>query len=248
MRSIAAALLILIPLTLSAVEPGPVVFSELMWMGSTTSASDEWIELANRSEEPVDLAGWTITRIRDGSELHMLEIEAGVLAPGQVFLISNFPPDDPRCMLAVEPDMVTSAVVLPNTRLDLRLYDGDPEAGATLIDRADNGVGAPIAGDLQQRHAMVRIHLDADGTLPTSWATAQEAIGWKPGATEMGTPGSLREVLSGMPATTTEPPAQPNEPGDGDQTADPGDTSGDQSETAVHPVSWAQLKGHSRLF
>jgi len=37
-----------------------VVISEIAWTGSPGRPADEWIELANLSPEPVDLAGWTL--------------------------------------------------------------------------------------------------------------------------------------------------------------------------------------------
>ena len=40
-----------------AAPPREVVFSEIMWMGSSSSSADEWIELYNRSDDEIDLAG-----------------------------------------------------------------------------------------------------------------------------------------------------------------------------------------------
>ncbi len=37
-----------------------VVFNEIAWMGTATSASDEWIELKNISFAPINLAGWSL--------------------------------------------------------------------------------------------------------------------------------------------------------------------------------------------
>ena len=59
---------------LSASVPGEIIFSELMWMGSSASSADEWIELYNCGDHPVELSGWTITRLtREGEQL-MLEV------------------------------------------------------------------------------------------------------------------------------------------------------------------------------
>ena len=174
-----------------ATPPKQVVFSELMWMGSPVSSADEWIELYNRSSAAIELAGWTITRQLDESESIMLRIEEGTIAPGATFLIANFPPDDPRSALAVQAQLATAAVSLPNTKLQLRLYDGNPKAGAHLVDIADDGGGAPLAGDPQLKKAMVRVLLDTDGSLPISWATAEDASGWDEGVAAYGSPGSV---------------------------------------------------------
>ncbi|MEK7173873.1 MAG: lamin tail domain-containing protein, partial [Patescibacteria group bacterium] len=40
---------------------GAVVVNEIAWMGTVTSANDEWIELYNNGSEAVDLTGWRIT-------------------------------------------------------------------------------------------------------------------------------------------------------------------------------------------
>jgi len=180
-----------------------------MWMGSPVSTADEWIELCNRSEDPVELSGWTITRQLEDREVIMLHLAEGELAPGAVYLIANYPADDARSALATPPDQVDPAVSLPNTKLHLRLYDGDPEAGARLVDAADDGSGAPLAGDPQQKKSMVRRLFDTDGTLPISWATAEDHSGWDEGLEVMGTPGrlSLAAVLPDSAISTTISPS-----------------------------------------
>ncbi len=174
-----------------AQTPGIVVFSELMWSGSSASSADEWIELYNRGTEPVDLSGWTITRGDAEDEAVMVLIPPAVISPGGVFLIANYDADDDRSQLESAPDLVDAAVSLPNSRLRLRLYDDDPAAGQ-LIDEADDGSGAPFAGlGGDSKASMVRVSLDMVGTLPDAWSTAEEAVGWDAGAIELGTPGSI---------------------------------------------------------
>ena len=184
-------------------------------VGSPVSSADEWIELCNRSQDTVDLSGWTITRQLEDREAAMLRIEQGKLAPGAVFLIANYPPEDGRSALAVQPQLVSSALSLPNTKLQLRLYDGDPEAGAHLVDVADDGSGAPLAGDAQLKKAMVRVLFDTDGTLPISWATAEEASGWDEGVEARGTPGQVLMTAAAADSSFS---------------------------TEIRPVTWASLK------
>jgi len=117
--------------------PPQIVFSELMWMGSSASSADEWIELLNTSREPVDLAGWTITKMTEEGESVMALLE-GVVPAGETFLIANYSPENTRSRLAVTPDMVTTAVSLPNSKLQLKLYDGASDAGGGLVDVADD--------------------------------------------------------------------------------------------------------------
>ena len=205
-----------------AAQPGPVVISELMWPGSTASSADEWIELYNPSDATVDLAGWTLTYRNGAEDKVMLVLNAGEIHPGQTFLIANYAANHKKSLLAVEPQRVDAAVSLPNTKLLLHLYDGDPQAGGKLIDVADDGRGAPFAGDSASKSAMVRIAFDQPGDQPESWATAIEQSGWDAGASELGTPGSIPAYL--LP--------------DADEAPEP------VMGTNIAPMSWALVKAH----
>lgn len=59
----------------------------------------------------------------------MLHIQEAKVVLRATFLIANYSSEDPRSSLATQPQLVSSAVALPNTKLQLRLYDGDPEKG-----------------------------------------------------------------------------------------------------------------------
>ena len=219
MHLIIPLLLCSLAASVQAKAPGPIIFSELMWMGSTTSSADEWVELYNCSDTEVNLAGWTITRLtKDGEEI-MVQIPEGKIAPQTTFLIANYAPDNSRSQLAAVPQLVDAAVALPNTKLQLRLFDGDPENGGKLMDVADDGTGAPLAGDKDLKYAMVRVLFDQEGSQPASWATAQETDGWDKDATERGTPGLLPAFLRPTPS------AEPS-----------------SSTTQVQPATWAALK------
>lgn len=201
-------------------QPGPVIISELMWPGSTASTADEWIELYNPNDATVDLTGWTLTYRSGDEDKVMIVLDAAEILPGQTFLIANYAAEHKNSLLAVEPQRVDSAVSLPNTKLLLHLYDGDPQAGGQLIDVADDGRGAPFAGDSASKSAMVRIAFDQPGNQPESWATATEQSGWDVGASELGTPGSIPAYL--LP--------------EGGEASDP------VLGTNVLPMSWASVK------
>ena len=205
-----------------AAQPGPVIISELMWPGSAASTADEWIELYNPSDATVDLTGWTLTYRSGDEDKVMLVLDAAEIPAGQTFLIANYAADHKNSLLAVEPQRVDSAVSLPNTKLLLRLYDGDPQAGGQLIDVADDGRGAPFAGDSTSKSAMVRIAFDQSGNQPESWATATEQSGWDAGASELGTPGSIPAYLLPDESEAPEPVMGTN----------------------VLPMSWASVKQH----
>lgn len=180
-----------LPRFAAAADPGPIVVSELMWSGSDASSADEWVELYNRAAEPVDLAGWTLTRGDGDKEAVMVQIKAGTVPPGEVFLIANYDHDDARSRLAAAPHLVDAAVSLPNSKLRLRLYDGPPET-ARVIDVVDDGSGQPFGGTGgDSKASMERADLDAPGDTKQTWTTASEASGWDPGSAELGTPGSV---------------------------------------------------------
>ena len=223
----------------AAAEPGDVVFSELMWMGSESSSADEWIELYNRGSSARDLSGWVITQTgKDGEETVMLQLGEGSIAPGAAFLIANY--GATRSQISVEPDVVATAVALPNSKLQLRLYDGDPGAGGNLVDSADDGSGAPLAGDNKQKAAMVRVEFETDGSLEQAWATATEASGWDDGSVELGTPGSIPERLMTL-STGGTGESESTETGTGPE-GEESTESGESTPTAVEGSSWGVVK------
>jgi hypothetical protein len=180
-----------------------LVVAIVMLVIAGPTLADEWIELHNRSDVAVDLEGWVITRMTSEGERAMLEIEGGIVAARGVFLISNFAPDDPRSRLGVTPGLISSAVSLSNSKLQLRLYDRDPSSGGTVVDVADDGSGAPLAGDPELKRSMVRVDFEGAGTEPAHWDTATESEGWDDGASELGTPGSIPAYLNGAAQQTS---------------------------------------------
>jgi len=182
--------LLLVLLTLAAgshgvyaAAPGDVVINELMWMGSTASSADEWIELRNTTDSEIVLSGWTLEKAATGGDT--LTIPDGKVIPARgYFLIANYASSSEKSALNVEPDWVTTAVALVNTKLQIVLKDAE----GNVIDAADDGTGSPLAGDNDKKYSMVRNDPPGDGTLAECWHTATEASGWKEGATEKGTP------------------------------------------------------------
>jgi hypothetical protein len=172
--------------------PVYVVINELMWAGSEASFADEWLELKNMTDSEISLSGWQLTKNGDGETL-MLEIPEGkTIEANGYFLITNYSPDDSKSNIAemIEPDVTDTAVSLSNTKLQIKLYDGQWDAGATLIDTADDGVGVPAAGSNETpKKSMVRQIPPGDGTDPANWFTANTRWGWKANAEEWGTPG-----------------------------------------------------------
>ncbi len=90
-----------------------VIINEVMWMGSTASSSDEWIELRNLSDEKIDIGGWEIENARSSG--NSLKIPGGKsIDSNGYFLISNYSDESANSALAVEVDEVNSSISLSN--------------------------------------------------------------------------------------------------------------------------------------
>lgn len=155
-----------------------VVFSEVMWPGSSTSSSDEWIELYNNSSQNIDLSGWQITKFGDDGEDLMLTIPSGIIPAKGYFLISNNNKDykftNGESILNIEPDYINSDVSLSNSKLQLKLYDSNWNDRRALIDMAGNsGNPTNFAGsNSTPKASMGRINITSDGTIKTNWITS----------------------------------------------------------------------------
>lgn len=197
--------------SLSFLQPQPlqavsqsVVINELLWMGSSVSSADEWIELRNISDVSVDISGWSMTKKSNGSEVLMVTLPAGSqIAPNGYFVISNYPNTSVNSTIAIVPQLVSTDVALNNTALQIRLYD----ASHNLVDIADDGSGNPLAGSYDSAKkiyaSMERNPIPGDGTLAASWHTASHSVGLKPGAVEVATPGNGNS--NGLPVAEAGP-------------------------------------------
>lgn len=167
---------------------GEVVINELMWAGSANSDYDEWIELKNMTDLPVDLSGCKLTKKDDADDAIMLVIPDGEsISENGLYLISNYAADSVNSNLFVNPNLVNTAVGLSNTALEIKLI-----CGQTLIDIAGNG-GDPLnmAGDkVDPKKSMSRKAVITDGDSEDSWCTAVTSVNWDAETTEKGTPGA----------------------------------------------------------
>ncbi len=185
-------LAVLLSLFVWALCPAPalarVFFSEILWPGSDLSASDEWLELSC-IDQPETMSGYLLTSVNSsGQEVNVLRFPEGtVLQPLASLLVSHYPAASSR--LAMEPQFVTSSLSLPNTKLKLRLYD----AQGTLLDEADDGVGAPMAGSNASlpafKASMERLMPLGSGSDPQQWKTSTDSQGLDAGASVYANPG-----------------------------------------------------------
>ncbi len=113
----------------SAEEATPsVVINEVAWAGSSVDSDDEWIELKNTDDEPIDITGWKITRANSINSSNTIVIfEEGTVIPTSGFLlISRFHKDN--SVLNVDSIVVGEKMTLADSDLRLRLWQLDAEA------------------------------------------------------------------------------------------------------------------------
>lgn len=160
-------------------EVAPHVFiSEINWAGSETSTADEWLELVNLGDQTVDLSHYVLTGTATGGQA--IEIAEGTtLDPGQTLLVSNYAANDPKSTLLISPNLITTAISLPNSALDILLTT---PAGLVIDSYTDTG-----ALDFGSSKPAVSI----ERNLATmEWQSSSQNLGLASNV-QLGTPGSV---------------------------------------------------------
>ena len=131
---------------------GPrVVINEVAWAGTAASSNDEWIELYNAGDMPVDLTGWQL-RAADGTPSISLH---GLLSPGGFLLLER---TDDETVRDVPADLIYSGA-LNNQGEQLWLLDDQGQ----VVDSANaDGGGWPAGSSGPEFRTMERV----DPTMP----------------------------------------------------------------------------------
>lgn len=168
-----------------ASNPLDVVINEIAWIGTEISYSDEWIELYNNTDSPINLEGW-ILKAADGTpEINL----AGAIPALGYYLLER---TDDTTVPNITADQIYKGA-LENKGEALELYDNF----GNLIDRIDCSSGW-FSGDNKTKQTMERINSTLPGSHPGSWETSQ---------TPGGTPKSKNS-----PELTEARPIQPLQP------------------------------------
>ncbi|MDO8520851.1 MAG: lamin tail domain-containing protein [bacterium] len=160
---------------------GPVMFSEIAWMGSSAGAKHEWVELANMGDAPADVSGW---QIYDHGRKISLTMPSGTMVPprGFLMLVREGATVDVRGAATV-----AYRGALNNSGEELALFD----AACALVDFVSAGPSWP-AGDNTTKRTMER-----------NLATRA----WYGSTVSGGTPGRLNSAgISDGRATPPSPP------------------------------------------
>jgi hypothetical protein len=188
--------------------------TEVAWAGSDLSSADEWLELSAFPAatgavitEPLNLRGWRIAVRKDIGETTIAAIDRDLfVASGSVVVIANNGASVSR--LEEEPAYISTSVSLPNTKLQIRLYD----APGVLVDEVDDFVGAPFAGSNPSavsglpKATMERISVRQPGTDKANWQTAVTSRGFDESANMLGSPGFPTEAVADIPPSLSTRP------------------------------------------
>jgi 5-methylthioadenosine/S-adenosylhomocysteine deaminase len=163
-----------------------VVLNEIAWMGTLTSANDEWMELRNNTPNAINLLGWTL-RAADGTPSLIL---SGTIPAGGYFLLER-----------------TDDNTVPGVAAD-QIYTGAlGNAGELLSLRDDTSalqdvVSAWYAGNNTTKETMQRVDPTLSGDQASNWTNGPV------GGTPMNSGGSG----SGCTAPTRTVACQPGPP------------------------------------
>ncbi len=133
-----------------------VIFHEIAWMGTGTSAHQQWLELYNAGDTPVKLDGWTL-QTESGSVHNRL---SGTLQPGHIYLVAR-PDDDSFSGITIHHEL--QGYLSPEGEI-LKLYDDQ----ANLVDRVDQW----YAGDAKRAATMQRVYPYQKGDRYDSWKSS----------------------------------------------------------------------------
>jgi hypothetical protein len=141
-----------IPSPPTAVPSKSVIISEVGWMGTAASSSDEWIELYNRTAQPINLTNWRL-RAADGTPditiRNCKPVNSNCVIPaGGYFLLER---TDDDTVKGVDADMTYSGE-MSNSGEALQLRD----PAGNLVDTANGDGGMWPAGDSSTFGSMER--------------------------------------------------------------------------------------------
>ncbi len=129
-----------------AAEPPRIRISEINYAGSEASTADEWIEIANLENVPVDVSNWVITGI--GTSGGAIALAPGTSIGSQkTIVIANYNMGDPKTTLTIAPQLVTTSVSIGNSDLNIILAMPDGTVTDEYHDsgKLDYGSTAPAA-------------------------------------------------------------------------------------------------------
>ncbi|HEX7828562.1 MAG TPA: lamin tail domain-containing protein, partial [Thermoanaerobaculia bacterium] len=173
-------IIVSVAIPLFAASAGDVVISEVAWMGTTGSTSNEWIELYNTTGSSVSLTSWTLKAADNTPSVTL----SGSIAAYSYYLLER---TDDNTIPGLTADKIYTGA-MTDTGEQLVLRDGSNN----VIDTANQN-GSWFAGTTTGRATMARTDVALSGTSSTNWHTSNASYGSGLG---LGTP-KAANVLGG---------------------------------------------------
>lgn len=175
------SVLLFFPAFVFAENNPSIIINEIAWMGTISSANDEWIELFNNTNGAINLDGWILKSPDEKIKIPLV----GQLAANGFFLLERT--DDNSAPNAAADLIYTGSLI--NSGIKLSLYDNFNN----LIDEVDCGAGW-LAGNNETKQTMER----ASG----NWRSSQN-----PGGTSKSFNGGIAAAEIAKPINS--PPLEP---------------------------------------
>jgi len=148
----------------SAANPSEVIINEIAWMGGISSANDEWIELYNNTESPINLEEWLLKADDGTPEINL----TGTISAKGFYLLER---TDDETVPEVPANLIYKGA-LENDGENLKLYDNF----VNLIDEV-NCQNGWFSGDNKTKQTMERMNPAISGNNTSNWQTSKNPGG-----------------------------------------------------------------------
>lgn len=171
------------------IDGAPIVINEIAWMGTKAQANDEWVELYNKTNSDIDLAGWAL---ESRNQKFSVALE-GVIPAKKYFLLER--------TATTTTDQLENMVYSSHKGV---LVDSGPEAnlylkqGTTTVDHIDFGYWL-FANQKEERRSLERVSPYTSSANRYNWKSYSESL-MPPFAKDaedgdvLGTPGAKNSV------------------------------------------------------
>ncbi|MFA6427801.1 MAG: peptidoglycan DD-metalloendopeptidase family protein [Candidatus Magasanikbacteria bacterium] len=147
--------------------PKTVVINEIAWMGVASinkCAQDEWIELYNPSDVPMDVSGWTLQVQYENEEFSMPL--AGSIAGHGYYLVER---NEKVITSKQSNSLFPPGVSLSDSGAHLTLKDSE----SNIVDETDQQAGWFGGQSIGVFRPMERVNSALPGNWPTNWRTSE---------------------------------------------------------------------------
>ena len=153
-----------------------LIINEIAWAGTAASSTDEWIELANVSDRPIDLSGWTL--VFADTVIHLGELAGAtrqirqtIVEPGGFLVLER---TDDATISDIEADLIY-VENLNNSGTVLRLIDANGIEVDTANASSEGWAAGTASGDEVPYSTMERV--DPTGAdVPENWRSNDGVI------------------------------------------------------------------------